>query len=169
MVYVTRYGLQVRIYCYVICLQNGPLKNLKGKVLVMVMIYTSCKYACIKLVADMRNIEQRLPNNLKDNVTLVLVSINPTVDTPKRLKAYAIEIKMNGSQWVFLRSSKENTIEFAAVLAVIYKKIAPLEFSHSNIITVFNADGELAYQQEGLGVNSDQTIQKITEEAQKIN
>jgi protein SCO1/2 len=52
---------------------------------------------------------------------------------------------------------------------VNYKKIAPLEFSHSNIITVFNADGELAYQQEGLSVNSDQTIQKITEEAQKIN
>ena len=117
----------------------------------------------------MLNIEQRLPNNLKDNVKLVLVSIDPTVDKPKRLKEFTIENKINGSQWVFLRSSKENTIEFAAVLAVIYKKIAPLVFSHSNIITVFNADGELTYQQEGLGVNSDQTLQKITEKAQKIN
>jgi protein SCO1/2 len=149
--------------------ENLEMKDLKGKVLVMVMIYTSCKSACPRLVADMRNIEQRLPNNLKDNVTLVLVSIDPAVDTPKRLKAFAIENKMDGPQWVFLRSSEENTREFAAVLAVNYKKIAPLEFSHSNIITVFNADGELAYQQEGLGVNSDQTIQKITEEAQKIN
>jgi protein SCO1/2 len=76
---------------------------------------------------------------------------------------------MNGEQWIFLRSTEENTREFAAVLAVNYKKIAPLEFSHSNIISVFNADGELAYQQEGLGVNSDQTIKKITEEAQKLN
>ena len=149
--------------------ENLEMKDLKGKVLVMVMIYTSCKSACPRLVADMRNIEQRLPNNLKDNVTLVLVSIDPAVDTPKRLKEFAIENKMDGPQWVFLRSSEENTREFAAVLAVNYKKIAPLEFSHSNIITVFNADGELAYQQEGLGVNSDQTIQKITEEAQKIN
>jgi protein SCO1/2 len=149
--------------------ENIEMKELKGKVLVMVMIYTSCKAACPRLVADMRNIEEHLPENIKNNVKLVLVSIDPVVDTPKRLKSFAIENKMDSEQWVFLRSTEENTREFAAVLAVNYKKIAPLEFSHSNIISVFNADGELAYQQEGLGVNSDQTIQKITEEAQKIN
>ena len=38
-----------------------------------------------------------------------------------------------------------------------------------NIISVFNAEGELAYQQEGLGVNSDETVKKITDEALKIN
>lgn len=149
--------------------ENLEIKDLKGKVLVMVMIYTSCKAACPRLVADMRNIEQRLPENIKGHVKLVLVSIDPEVDTPKRLKAFAIENKMDGDQWLFLRSTEENTREFAAVLAVNYKKIAPLDFSHSNIISVFNADGELSYQQEGLGVNSDQTIEKITEEAQKLN
>lgn len=149
--------------------ENLEMKDLKGKVLVMVMIYTSCKSACPRLVADMRNIEQRLPENIKENVKLVLVSIDPAVDTPKRLKAFAIENKMEGNQWLLLRSSEENTREFAAVLAVNYKKISPLDFSHSNIISVFNADGELAYQQEGLGVNSDETIKKITEEAEKLN
>jgi protein SCO1 len=149
--------------------ENLEMKDLKGKVLVMVMIYTSCKAACPRLVADMRNIEQRLPESIKEHVKLVLVSIDPEIDTPKRLKAFAIENKMDGDQWLFLRSTEENTREFAAVLAVNYKKIAPLDFSHSNIISVFNADGELSYQQEGLGVNSDQTIEKITEEAQKLN
>ncbi|HEU4789299.1 MAG TPA: SCO family protein [Flavobacterium sp.] len=149
--------------------QNIEMKDLRGKVLVMVMIYTSCKAACPRLVADMRNIESRLPENIKENVELILVSIDPEVDTPKRLKEFAIANKMDGEQWEFLRSTEENTREFAAVLAVNYKKIAPLEFSHSNIISVFNAEGELAYQQEGLGVNSDETIKKITEEAVKLN
>nr|WP_233549342.1 SCO family protein [Flavobacterium sp. 123] len=149
--------------------ENLEMKDLKGEVLVMVMIYTSCKSACPRLVADMRNIEKRLPENIKENVKLVLVSIDPAVDTPKRLKAFAVENKMEGYQWLFLRSTEENTREFAAVLAVNYKKIAPLEFSHSNIISVFNAEGELAYQQEGLGVNSDETVKKITDEALKIN
>lgn len=149
--------------------KNIEMKDLKGKVLVMVMIYTSCKSACPRLVADMRNIESHLPKNIKGNVKLVLVSIDPTVDTPKRLKSFAIENQMSGNQWVFLRSTEENTREFAAVLAVNYKKIAPLEFSHSNIISVFNAEGELTYQQEGLGVSSDETIKKITEEAEKLN
>ncbi|MEL1239718.1 SCO family protein [Flavobacterium flavipallidum] len=149
--------------------QNIEMKDMKGKVLVMVMIYTSCKAACPRLVADMRNIEQRLPENIKDKVQMVLVSIDPETDTPKRLKAFAIENKMNSNQWVFLRSTEENTREFAAVLAVNYKKVSPMDFSHSNIISVFNADGELTYQQEGLSVNSDPTIAKIKEEAQKIN
>jgi len=150
--------------------QNGKnieMKDLKGKVLVMVMIYTSCKAACPRLVADMRNIESRLPEDVKENVQLVLVSIDPEVDTPKRLKSFSIENKMEGNQWVFLRSTEENTREFAAVLAVNYKKVSPIDFSHSNIISVFNTEGELVFQQEGLGVNSDATINKITEEAQK--
>lgn len=143
------------------------MKDLKGKVLVMVMIYTSCKSACPRLVADMRNIESRLPEKIKENVKLVLVSIDPEVDTPERLKSFAIENKMDGDQWAFLRSTEDNTREFAAVLSVNYKKVSPMDFSHSNIISVFNVEGELAYQQEGLGVNSDETIQKITEEAEK--
>ena len=149
--------------------KNIEMVDLKGKVLVMVMIYTSCKAACPRLVADMRNIESHLPENIKKNVQLVLVSIDPEVDTPKKLKAFSIENKMEGDQWLFLRSTEENTREFAAVLAVNYKKISPMDFSHSNIISVFNAEGELAFQQEGIGVNSDETIKKITEEANKLN
>ncbi|MCC9064939.1 MULTISPECIES: SCO family protein [Flavobacterium] len=148
--------------------QNLEMKDLKGKVLVMVMIYTSCKAACPRLVADMRNIESRLSENIKPDVKFLLVSIDPEVDTPARLKEFAIANKMDGEQWEFLRSTEENTREFAAVLAVNYKKIAPLDFSHSNIISVFNAEGELTFQQEGLGVNSEATIKKITEEAEKI-
>jgi protein SCO1/2 len=149
--------------------QNIEMKDLNGKVLVMVMIYTSCKAACPRLVADMRNIEQRLPEKGKDKVKMVLVSIDPEVDTPERLKAFAKENKMDSEPWVFLRSTEENTREFAAVLSVNYKKVSPMDFSHSNIISVFNTNGELVYQQEGLGVNSDPTIAKITEEIQKIN
>ena len=145
------------------------MKDMKGKVLAMVMIYTSCKSACPRLVADMRTIEERLPENIKDNVKLVLVSIDPAVDTPERLKSFSIENKMDGDQWEFLRSTEENTREFAAVLAVNYKKISPIDFSHSNIISIFNANGELAYQQEGLGVSSDEIIKKINQEAEKLN
>jgi protein SCO1/2 len=67
-----------------------------------------------------------------------------------------------------LRSTEDNTREFAAVLAVNYKQISPMEFSHSNIISVFNRDGELIYQQEGLAVNNTKTVEAINKEAQKI-
>jgi protein SCO1/2 len=139
------------------------LKALQGDVLAMVMIYTSCKTACPRLVADMRGIEEQIPADKKDKVTLVFVSIDPETDTPQRLKEFAKENQMDSEKWVFLRGSEADTREFSAVLAVNYKKISPMDFSHSNIISVFDQEGELAYQQEGLGVNNEETVSKIIE------
>jgi protein SCO1/2 len=111
----------------------------------------------------MRGIEAQIPADKKDQVTLVFVSIDPETDTPERLKEFAKENQMDSDKWVFLRGSEADTREFSAVLAVNYKKISPMDFSHSNIISVFDQGGELAYQQEGLGVNNKETISKIVE------
>ncbi len=143
--------------------QEIELKELKGNILVMVMIYTTCQAACPRLVADMRAIEREIPENKKSKVKLVLVSIDPETDTPERLNKFAIENKMDSDQWIFLRGSEADTREFAAVLAVNYKKISPMDFSHSNIISVFNQQGELVHQKEGLGVDLKKAVDKILE------
>jgi len=137
------------------------LEELKGKTLVMVMIYTTCKAACPRLVADMRNIETKIPKNNIENLRFVLVSIDPETDTPTRLKEFAKENLMDGEQWVFLQGTENGVREFANVLAVKYKQISPMDFSHSNIISVFNAKGELMHQQEGLGVDNKETVKAI--------
>lgn len=139
------------------------LEDLKGKTLVMVMIYTTCKAACPRLVADMRNIEAKIPEKGSDDLRFVLVSIDPENDTSERLKAFAIENQMDGEQWTFLQGTESSVREFANVLAVKYKQISPLDFSHSNIISVFNTGGELVHQQEGLGVDNKETVSKILE------
>ena len=137
------------------------LEDLKGKTLAMVMIYTTCKAACPRLVADMRNIESKIPKENIENLRFVLVSIDPKVDTPTRLKEFAIENEMDGEQWTFLQGTESGVREFANVLAVKYKQISPMDFSHSNIISVFNPKGELIHQQEGLGVDNKETVEAI--------
>lgn len=140
------------------------LKDLRGDVVVMVMIYTTCRAACPRLVADMRNIHKNVPEKNNKSVKYVLVSIDPEVDTPELLKEFSIENQMDDTdQWIFLRGTESDTREFAAVLAVSYKAISPIDFSHSNIISVFDQDGVLAHQKEGLGVDSKETIASIIE------
>jgi protein SCO1/2 len=139
------------------------LKDLKGKTLVMVMIYTTCKTACPRLVADMRNIEHKIPTNKLADLQFVLISIDPKNDTPERLKAFAIDNFMDDPHWTFLQGNQSAVREFANVLAVKYKQISPIDFSHSNIISVFDKNGELVHQQEGLGVDNEATIAKIME------
>ena len=154
--------------------QNGndvQWKDFKGNVLVVVMIYTSCKAACPILIADMRDIRKTVDASdmpHKKKVKYILVSIDPKVDTPEHLKKFAQESGMDDDQWVFLRSDEEKTREFAAVLAVNYKQISPVDFSHSNIISVFNAEGELAAQQEGLGLDRTSIVQEIRKQLEKV-
>lgn len=137
------------------------LKDLQGKVLVMVMIYTSCKAACPRLVADMRNIEKQVAPEDLDKVKFIMVSIDPETDTPQRLKQFSKDNFMEDDQWMFLRGTPEDTREFAAVLAVSYKQISPIDFSHSNIISVFDENGVMVHQQEGLGVDNEETVAAI--------
>ncbi len=147
--------------------QEIQLEDMRGKVVVMVMIYTSCKSACPRLVADMRNIERQVPKEYLDEIQFVMVSIDPETDTPQRLKAFSEENQMTDDHWMFLRGSEADTREFAAVLAVSYRQISPIDFSHSNIISVFDKDGVLVHQKEGLGVDSEETITAIHQELQR--
>lgn len=125
------------------------LKDLQGKTLVVVMIFTTCKSACPILVAKMRGIEEKISRKDIDKVSLVLVSIDPETDTPENLKKFAKKNNMDAPQWIFLRSTEAATQEFANVLSMKYKRISPIDFSHSNIISVFNEGGDLVSQEEG--------------------
>ena len=144
------------------------LEELKGKVLVMVMIYTSCKTACPRLTMDMKEIESQVAHKNPEDLQYVLVSIDPKNDTPEKMKAFLKNNKIDNKQWVFLRSSEGDTRELANVLAVKYKQISPMDFSHSNIISVFSKQGLLAYQKEGLTINIDETVNEIKNQL-KIN
>lgn len=139
------------------------LADLNGKTLVMAMIYTSCKTACPRLTAEMKDIESSLGNYDPKKVRLVLVSIDPEVDTPEKMKAYLKQNGFEGEQWLFLRGDESSTREFANVLSVKYKQISPIDFSHSNIISVFSDQGVLTFQKEGL--NSD--VNEIATEVKK--
>ena len=102
----------------------------------------------------MKKVEAKITKDKLKNTSMVLITIDPTNDTPEVLKKYAQKRDMYGEPWVFLRSDLESTREFANVLAVKYKKITPIIFSHSNIISIFNKNGEMVSQEEGT-VNSD--------------
>ncbi|WP_027376682.1 SCO family protein [Kaistella palustris] len=138
------------------------LKDLKGKNLVVVMIFTRCQTACPLLVGDMKAVKSKVKLEQLKNTSFVFVSVDPENDTPAVLKKYAEERNMYGEPWIFLRSDVESTREFANVLAVKYKKISPIVFSHSNIISVFNRNGEMVSQEEGT-VNSDAVAKTVNE------
>lgn len=143
--------------------QNGDeitFQDLKGDVLVVTMIYTSCQSSCPRLVEAIKTIESEA--SVSSGVRYVFITIDPEYDTPERLKAYAIKNNMEDSRWLFLQGTEESVMEFANVVAVRYERISPIEFSHSNIVTVFDRHGVMLYQQEGLVTDHQGTVEAIT-------
>lgn len=136
-------------------------KDLGGEVLVVVMIFTSCQSACPRLVDDMKTIESKVSPSVSKGVRYVFVSIDPTYDTPERLKAFSMKNGIADPQWLFLQGTEEAVREFANVVAVRYTRISPIDFSHSNIISVFDPRGVMVHQQEGLASNYQQTVEAV--------
>lgn len=123
--------------------------SLRGRPVVLDMFYTSCGYACPITVTEMLAIQNRLPPQLRGRATFVLVTLDPVRDTQEVLANYRTQRLLDG-QWILLRGDNDGIRELAALLGVRYRQEASGTFSHSNILTVLNRDGEIAYQRTGL-------------------
>jgi protein SCO1 len=134
------------------------LKSLLGKKVILAMIYTNCTYACPLILNDMKNIESNVKRN---DVNYVLISIDPKHDTPAILKTFADRNNLNGNKWHLLTGTENGINELSAVLGFKYKKEPDGSYSHSNIISVLNEDGEIAYQHFGLNQDVKDVLNQI--------
>lgn len=137
------------------------LTELRGKKQIVTMIFANCTYACPILVNDMRKIEDRLSKEELKNVQFTLFTIDPERDTPEKLKEFAQNQNLNLSRWQLLTSSKSDIADLAALMGFRYKKENDGSYSHSNIISILNEDGELIHQQVGLSQDIEKTLQVI--------
>lgn len=139
------------------------LDSLRGKVQVLAMVYTSCEYACPRILADMKRIRDGLSAQVLKSTNFTIVSIDPERDTPKKLNQFAEENGLNDEHWTLLRGTDGDILELAALVGFKYKRISETDFTHSNLITVLNSDGEITYQRNKLTDTPTETITKIRE------
>lgn len=137
------------------------LPELQGRVQLVAMIFTNCSYACPRIIADLKRIESDLQKSDRDDVGIVLVTMDPERDTPERLKEFATTNKLDASRWTLLTSKTENIQELGVLLNMKYRQETDGNFAHSNIISVLNEKGELVHQQEGLGTSPEATVKAI--------
>jgi protein SCO1/2 len=141
--------------------KNVNWSSLKGTNYVMTMIFTNCTYACPVIVNDMKKVEAQLSNKELKKVKFLLVSMDPERDTPEALLKFAKQYDIDLNRWQLLTSNESNVSEVAAVLGLKYKKETDGSYSHSNIITVLNKDGEINFQHFGLNQNIDDVVGAI--------
>lgn len=134
------------------------LADLQGRPQVVVMFFASCQSACPILLNDLKRIESALSTEDRAGVGFTLVTIDPRRDTPEALANYRATRALPAATWTLLHGTGDDIRELAALLGVKYKEEATGQFSHSNIITVLNSQGEIAHQLNGLGQDIQPTV-----------
>lgn len=119
--------------------------DLRGRVLVVSFVYTSCNLSCRVVSQRMADIQSRLAG--KDDVQLVSLAVDPATDTPAVLGAWAAQFGADPRRWLFL------TGDTAAVHALVEKSfltrdptlrgVMPGEFADADHIAVVDRDGRV--------------------------
>ncbi|HZB45154.1 MAG TPA: SCO family protein, partial [Pyrinomonadaceae bacterium] len=77
----------------------------KGKTVAINFVFTTCTTVCPPLSATFRRVQQELGGRAGNDVALISVSVDPTTDTPERLKGFAEKFKA-GPGWTFVTGGK---------------------------------------------------------------
>ena len=141
--------------------QPRRLRSLAGRVQVVAMLYTSCAYACPRIMVDLKRIEAELGPDGAGDVGFVVVSIDPERDTPERLAEFAAGSRLDPDRWTLLTADEGDIRELAVLLGVQYKQTAGGDYVHSNVITVLDREGEVVHRQLGLGTDPAETLDVI--------
>jgi protein SCO1/2 len=106
---------------------------LRGKVVIINSFFATCTGSCLPLTRNLEKLQQGLGARMGKEVNIISISVDPEVDTPASLKAYAKKLNA-GPGWYFLTGTKES-VEFAL------KKIGQFvddKQAHLNIFIIGN-------------------------------
>lgn len=120
---VTQTGRSVRFYD----------DMLKGKIVVISFIYTSCRDICPVVTARLSQVEEKLGDAMGRDIFFVSVSVDPVNDTPDELRKYA-EAFHAGPGWSFVTGETSNIDLVRHKLGERSKQIA----DHRNEIMLYN-------------------------------
>src|SRR5206468_891561 len=80
---------------------------IKGKIVAINLIYTTCKYACPLETARLSQVAKLLGDRMGRDIFFYSITIDPDVDTPAVLKEYAAKYQA-GPGWTFLTGKKDD-------------------------------------------------------------
>ena len=125
------------------------LGDLRGQVLGIGFIYTSCPDVCGLLAASFLDVEEEFTDSIdQGDLQLVLITTDPEVDVPERIKKYT---DFNGGKWRFLTGDMAACEEVWDAYGVQRTVNPSADYVyHTYKIVLIDGDGNMRYEFIGL-------------------
>ena len=143
--------------------QSFELASLRGKPLVISMIYTSCHHVCPMITKNLGtaiDIGQEALGTESFNV--ITVGFDWAVDTPDRMRLYASERGIDVPGWHFLAGDDVSIGALSRDLGFQFYPSAK-GFDHLTQTTVIDADGAVYRQIYGVDVDPPSLVEPLKE------
>jgi protein SCO1 len=109
----------------------------KGKIVAINLIYTTCKYACPLETARLSQVAKLLGDRMGRDVFFYSITIDPGHDTPEVLKEYAAKYEA-GPGWTFLTGKPEDIEQISRKLGLYSEPNPSNPDGHTPMLIVGN-------------------------------
>lgn len=138
----------------------------KGKTLVVTSFYTSCpiEEMCPRLTADMGWLARQIPDEMRDDIRLIMISFDPAKDSPEVMKAFG---RMRGVDYEvtdLLTGDVENIKAILGDELHVDIEVNPMTnaiTTHAMMIQIINPDGYIVVERTA---NHTESIQMVAQE-----
>ena len=141
--------------------QNGERMRfytdlMKDKTVIIDTFFATCQASCLPMNRNLAQIQEGLGDRLGKDAHIISISVDPGVDTPTLLKAYAKKLNARPG-WYFLTGDKES-------VELILKKLGQFvedKNGHTNIFLIGN--DRTGLWKKAFGLAKSEELMKVVE------
>ena len=137
------------------------LANLRDKVVVVTFIYATCADTCPVLTAKMASLQRPLADDFGPRVRFVSITVDPEVDTPAVLRAYAKAHSANPAGWSFLTGTRSAINDVVRSYGGFAKRTERGSVDHLFLTSLIDRQGRLRVQYLGYRFKPDEVLQDL--------
>jgi protein SCO1/2 len=129
--------------------ERVSMASLRGKVVALTFIFTTCSDSCSTLTAKLVEIQRRLGADFGPRVRFVSVTVDPLNDTPQRLQGYARAFGANVSGWSFATGTPAQVDEVVRRYGPFARKSGAGQIDHLCLTSLIDRNGTMRVQYLG--------------------
>lgn len=134
---------------------------LKGRVVLVTFMYTTCPDVCPLLTANMRLAQESLRPSERTAVFFLSITTAPEVDTPSVLKSYGERYKVDFSNWSFVTGDQKSLERVWKIFGVKVERKARGLVNHTTLTGVIDREGVLRFAYYGAAPDPKRILQDV--------
>lgn len=136
-------------------------RSLRGKVVLLTFVYTTCPDICPLITASMRLAQEGLKDKERGSVFLLSITTDPEVDNPQVLKSYGGRYGVDFSNWSFLTGELQTLVPVWKAFGVRAQRKSRGLVDHTSLTALIDARGVMRFAYTGATPDHERILQDL--------